>query len=123
MRFSKDVLDKNFKNIILSASVIIYCKASYAVDSMDLTSDASGGKTFSDVATSASSNFGILGTLFCAFFTLIGLCIVGVCLMKLKRVAESDGRENPVGPIVGLVTGGLLTGVSVLTFLIKNSVI
>ena len=117
-----------FKNVILAVQYKIYAVAlslistsTFALDKLDLTDDLSGGKTLEDIAENANDSFGWGMTLFLAGCTATGIIICGASLYKLKKAGEEGSREGYGGPIFGLVIGGFMTAVGVLTFAVKGT--
>ena len=87
---------------------------------VDLTQDTSGGKKFSDVASNLSKETQYGAGLLIELCTLTGFCMVAVCLYQLWRAAK-DEREKPLGSIAGLIIGGLMTSISGVLWLSKNT--
>jgi hypothetical protein len=121
LNFSK--LNNVLRNAILIPSVLAYSAASNALDKMDLTQDASGGKDFSAVAEKQDTNFGLAGTLVCLFFALAGIVIAGIGIFSIYKAGKDGARESAGPGVIALCCGGALTSVSVLVWVIKNSII
>ncbi|MEA9392219.1 hypothetical protein SJI19_16970 [Acerihabitans sp. TG2] len=123
MKLSIPSLNNFLNKTILSSSIFIYSTASKAIDKMDLTSDASGGKSFSDFADRQDQNIGIGATLVCLIFALFGLLLVGWALNRFHKAGKSEGRESAVPGVIALLCGGALFVVSTIAGLVKNSII
>jgi len=96
--------------------------ASFALANTDLTQDTSGGKTISTVATNIDNTRQIGTTVVLGIFTLVGVLMVAGSLISLHKAAK-DEREKPTSAVVGLAVGSCLTAVSVIMWLVRNSVI
>lgn len=117
--FKDSVLTK----IIFGLSSLSAAKSSFALDRMDLTQDLSGGKTLEDVGENVDKTLGWGLTLFLSFMVFIGIVIVSLSLLKLHKATKDNSHESPASAIFGIVIGGLMTAVGIITFMVKGSMI
>jgi amino acid transporter len=54
-------------------------------------------------------------------FSLLGFIIVGVSLVSLWRASKEEGRERPMGAVVGLVVGGLCLGIGAIAWAVNRT--
>ncbi|MBJ8931599.1 hypothetical protein [Citrobacter freundii] len=125
-------MKKSFKNIIKAAHnkynyallAALSCQNALALEIADLTQDLSGGKTAKDIGENIYAGMGWGLTLLLGVCTLIGVVIVALSLIKMRKMSnENNSHESPVGPIAGIVIGGCLTAVGVITFISKSSLL
>lgn len=89
----------------------------------DLTKDQSGGKTFKDVANNVNDATALSTSLFLNIMAFAGYIITGICLFILYRASKDDGRERPLGAVVGLIIGGLMAAIGTVAWIIRNTVV
>lgn len=123
MNFNLLKLNNVLRNAILIPSIMVYSATSNAIDKMDLTQDVSGGKDFTDLADKQDNNLGVAGTLICMGFALAGIIIAGLGVLSIYKAGKEGSRESATPGFIALICGGLMTSISVLVWIIKNSII
>lgn len=119
-----------FKNIIsklraplIFSSAYIYTNACFALDKLDLTQDASGGKTIQDVFKTQDDNIGYGAALTIVIFGLIGLFLIGGGIHVIVKAGKDGAREKPMGGVISIFGGGLLFSIAVIAGIIRNSIV
>jgi len=113
----------NKARYFLTMASIFMVTQVYALDNTDLTQDKSGGKTIATAAQNVDNTRQILTSVLLGAFALVGAIIVGLSLLALRRASNDEGREKPVGAVVGLVIGGLMVAVPAIMWMVRNSII
>jgi hypothetical protein len=98
----------------------VFTSPVFALQQTDATQDSSGGKNFTQMATDADNARQLTTTLILGFFALIGIIMGGMSILALHRAAKEE-REKPVGAVVGLVCGGAMTMVSIIVWVVHNT--
>lgn len=92
----------------------------FALQSTDATTDSSGGKNFNTLATNADNARQVATTLILGGFALVGVIMAGMSIISLHKAAKEE-REKPTGAIVGLIAGGGLTMVTMIVWIVHNT--
>jgi len=101
---------------------IIAAPSAFAISKTDLTQDASGGKTFSDVAENIDSTAQEGATLLISLVSIGGFVVVAISLYTLWK-ASKDEREKPMSAIVGLFIGGTMAAVGTVMWIMRNTIV
>lgn len=94
---------------------------SISITDFKSTSGANGRKVDDMLGNGATTMQHVLDFVFMVF-TLVGIILVGVSLYTLYQVSKEEGREKPKSAIVGLIVGGALTAVGLITGYIANTI-
>ena len=106
--------------ILLAVTVLHTGLVQAALPKIDLTQDASGGKTLSDTAENAGNVIDSAVSLGMAIAALIGAILTIVSLYVIYK-AGKDEREKPTSAIIGIFVGGAMLAIPMIMWLSKNS--
>ncbi|ANN80818.1 DUF6750 family protein [Bordetella flabilis] len=96
--------------------------AQAALTRVDLTQDASGGKTLTNVAENGGNILDSVNSLMLAIAAFIGLIITIMSAYTIWKAAK-DEREKPTSAIVGIFIGGLMLAVPTIMWISRNSLL
>lgn len=107
---------------LMAAAVAMFLVTApvFALQSTDATQDSSGGKNFNSVATNIDTARQVGTTVILGVFALVGIIMAGMSILALHRASKEE-REKPTGAVVGLIAGGAMTMVSMIVWIVHNT--
>lgn len=115
------ILHKKLVKIYFLIMSTMYINYSYAIEQFDFSKDRSNGKDLNTVTSNGYTFISGFATFIIAAFILVGICIAGISFVNLNKAAKSEGRMSVVGPIVGILCGGLMTALSIIVGIVANT--
>jgi len=123
MKFNLKSINSKLSTALIFSSALIYSNASLALDKLDLTQDASGGKNIQDVMNTQDDNFGYGAAMAVVIFCFIGLILIGGGIHVIVKAGKDGAREKPMGGIISIIGGGALFSIAVIAGIIRNSIV
>ena len=109
-------------HVMAMVGVTLMATPAFALNKIDLTQDASGGKSFDDIATNLDDASQTGAALIIQLVAVGGYVVVALSLYGLYK-ASKDEREKPLPALVGLFIGGAMAAVGTILWVMKNTVI
>ena len=118
----KSAYQSAFCRLATGAILLSGSNAANAISTTDLTTDMSGGKTFSDIADNIDKTSKEGASLLIQLVSVGGFVVVALSIYTLWQ-ASKDEREKPMPAIIGLFVGGLMAAVGTVMWIMKNTII
>ncbi len=106
--------------LAVAVAMFVLAPPVFAVQATDATQDSSGGKNFTQVAGNIDQARQIGTTVLLGIFALVGIIMAGMSILALHRASKEE-REKPTGAVVGLICGGAMTMVSMIVWIVHNT--
>lgn len=106
--------------IVASTPVLSFAQNTGSIQGFDNAKQQAGSKKLDDVANNVDRFAGNTYNSMTTVATLVGVFLVAISLWNLYKASKED-RESPKHAIVGLIIGGLMTVIGLVTAFSANT--
>ena len=107
-------------SVMAAAPVISFAQNTGSIAGFDNAKNTAGSKKLDDSLSNTDRLFGNAYNTMTTAATFLGVLLVAISLWQLYKASKEE-RESPKSAVVGLIVGGLLTAVGLVTAFSRNT--